>query len=96
MNNLKFEELPAAVGNLTEKIDRILTIISNPKPQDPSDTWLDVPALVKYVPGGISKPTIYRQVHNRTIPFHKKLKKLYFLQSEIDAWIRSGRKDEKI
>jgi excisionase family DNA binding protein len=38
----------------------------------------------------LEEPTIYKHVKNRTIPFHKKGRKLYFFKSELVAWIKSG------
>jgi len=40
----------------------------------------------------LSKASIYRLVSERKIPFHKTGAKLYFLESELINWIKSGRK----
>lgn len=40
----------------------------------------------------LSVPTIYSLVHKGTIPTNKKGKRLYFLQSELTDWIKSGRR----
>ncbi|MFC2080372.1 helix-turn-helix domain-containing protein, partial [Bacteroidota bacterium] len=39
-----------------------------------------------------SKATFYGYIHNRSIPFHKRSKKLVFLKSEIDDWLKAGRR----
>jgi excisionase family DNA binding protein len=41
---------------------------------------------------GLKKSTIYALVQQRSIPYRKKGKKLYFKRDEIEAWIESGRK----
>jgi len=40
----------------------------------------------------LAVPTLYSLVSRREIPFNKKGKRLYFLKSELTAWIRSGRR----
>ncbi len=55
------------------------------------DRWFDLNELVDYDPEKRSKPTFYNYVHKGTIPYHKRKKKLIFLKSEIDEWLKSGR-----
>lgn len=42
----------------------------------------------------LAKPTIYSHVCNRTIPFIKKGKKLYFVQTELENWLIEGKKNK--
>ncbi|MBI3501999.1 MAG: DNA-binding protein [Bacteroidetes bacterium] len=89
---LPFEKLPEAVSKLLsqqEEIIRLLTEQKNPQPE--GDKWFDLTELCEYHPEKPTKATGYSWVHNRVIPFHKKSKKLFFLKSEIDAWLKSGR-----
>lgn len=37
-------------------------------------------------------PTVYGWVHRRKIPSYRQGKRLYFLKSEILAWIKAGRR----
>lgn len=39
-----------------------------------------------------AKPTVYAWIGQRSIPYHKKGKKLMFLKSEIDSWLKEGRR----
>jgi excisionase family DNA binding protein len=64
---------------------------TSPTPASHSDKWLDLNKLVEYDPEKRSKPTFYGYIHNNTIPYHKRGKKLIFLKSEIDEWLKSGR-----
>lgn len=64
---------------------------SKKKPQD-EDQWFDLNELVAYDPEKRTKATFYRYVHDNEIPYHKRGKKLTFLKSEIDAWLKLGRK----
>ena len=93
MENLTFDQLPAAVSKLLEKVSNIEMQLQNSSTQRPvSDCWLNLNELCQYHPDKPAKPTIYGYVQNRSIPFHKKGKKLFFLKSEIDTWLKSGRR----
>lgn len=43
----------------------------------------------------LAKQTVYGLTSKRLIPFLKKGKKLYFIESELKNWLLSGRKDTK-
>lgn len=43
----------------------------------------------------IAKPTLYGYVCNRSIPYIKKGKKLYFEKKELDTWLLEGRKSTR-
>jgi len=64
------------------------------EPSGQTDQWFDLPGLCEYIPGGIAKATVYAWVHDGRIPYHKRkgLKKLGFLKSEIDEWLKEGRR----
>lgn len=94
MTVITFEKLPEAVNQLDkrlENIERLLLQKSNNNQPLP-DRWFDLNALVEYDPEKRSKATFYGYVHERVIPFHKRGKKITFLQSEIDFWLKQGRK----
>ena len=55
------------------------------------DRWFDLTELCAYLPDKPAKPTVYAWVNQRLIPYHKGGKKLRFLKSEIDAWLKAGR-----
>lgn len=60
--------------------------------QTDTDCWFDLNELCKYHPDKPSKATVYGWVNANTIPVHKGGKKLRFLKSEIDNWLKQGRK----
>ena len=60
--------------------------------QPEPDRFMDLNELVQYDPEKRSKPTFYGYIHDRTIPFHKRGKKVTFLKSEIDSWLKEGRR----
>jgi excisionase family DNA binding protein len=57
-----------------------------------TDRWFNLSELCNYHPDKPSKPTVYGWVNAGIIPVHKGGKKLRFLKSEIDEWLKQGRK----
>ena len=91
---LTLETLPKAFTHLTNEvreIKKLLLDLSNEQPTE-TDRWFDLNELCIYHPDKPSKPTVYGWVNAGAIPVHKGGKKLRFLKSEIDAWLRQGRK----
>lgn len=91
--------LPKAVHSLREEfreeikeIKSLLFSLTN-RTQSKADQWLDLVELCNYLPDKPVPQTVYRWVHEKTIPFHKAegQKKLRFLKSDIDAWLMNGR-----
>ena len=91
MNNNPFEAI-------TERLDSIESMLNDLKQPvrgnstDSDDRWLDLKEVVAYDPARRTKPTWYGYVAAKKVPYHKNGKQLYFLKSEIDAWLKSGRK----
>lgn len=93
-NNLTLETLPKAFALLTSEVSEIKRLLlEKSKEQRPEpDRWFDLTELCQYHPDKPSKPTVYGWVNAGTIPVHKGGKKLRFLKSEVDAWLKQGRK----
>ena len=91
-----FDHLPKAVSNMSDKLSRIEMLLLNLfKPGSESDTWFDLNEFCAYHPDKPAKPTVYFWVQKGLIPYHKKSKKLSFLKSEIDAFLKEGRRMTK-
>ena len=90
--NVTFETLPQFVANLYEKVNNCERLLLNLSDVNQSDTikWFDIKELCAYLPDKPKLQTVYGWVRERKIPSHKKTKKLTFLKSEIDEWIKSG------
>lgn len=58
----------------------------------PSEQWFNLAELCQYLPDKPTKATVYGWVSNAQIPCHKGGKKLRFLKSEIDDWLKQGKK----
>jgi excisionase family DNA binding protein len=94
MENLTLETLPKAFSHLTNEVSEIKRMLlekSNESQPDP-DRWFDLTELCQYHPDKPTKPTVYGWVNAGIIPVHKGGKKLRFLKSEIDNWLKQGRK----
>ena len=81
-------ELETLIENSIKKV------LSTHQAEQPTETdrWFDLNELCIYHPDKPSKPTVYGWVNVGSIPVHKGGKKLRFLKSEIDNWLRQGRK----
>jgi len=91
---LTLETLPKAFTHLTNEVSEIKRLLlekSNEQSTEP-DRWFDLNEICIYHPDKPSKPTVYGWVNAGTIPVHKGAKKLRFLKSEIDDWLKQGKK----
>jgi Helix-turn-helix domain len=64
-------------------------------PTEQPDRWLDVNQLSAYLPDNPKTETIYEKARSGEYPAHKKGKKWYFLTSEINQYLKTGRKKTK-
>ena len=92
--SLTLETLPKAFTRLTNEVSEIKRLLLEKSNEQPTETdrWFDLNELCQYHPDKPSKPTVYGWVNAGIIPVHKGGKKLRFLKSEIDNWLRQGRK----
>lgn len=94
METITFDELPKAVVQLYNKLEQIETLLLKQgeiKPP-PEDQWFSLEELRNYLPNKPATQTIYGWVHKCKIPVHKQGKPLSFLKSEIDEWLKQGKK----
>jgi len=92
---LTLETLPKAFTHLTNEVSEIKRLLLEKSYQSQpteTDRWFDLKELCIYHPDKPSKPTVYGWVNAGTVPVHKGGKKLRFLKSEIDSWLRLGKK----
>lgn len=93
---ITFNDVPEAISSLIAKISRLENLISNVVSSIPDEIqWLDINALCEYLPDKPAKQTVYGWVCNKSIPYHKKGKKLQFLKNEIDQWLLSDGTEEE-
>lgn len=92
--SIKFEDVPNAIMGilkklslLEEKINGIFEHVQSEK----EDTWFTVTELCAYLPTHPVEHTIYCWTSNRGIPYHKRGKRIMFLKSEIDEWLKENK-----
>lgn len=92
-DNLTFDQLPKAVKNLVEEVNELrnLLLSMEPRVNNQPEQWLDLNDLIKYDPEKRTKPTWYSKISRNEVPYYKRGKKVYFLKSEIDEWLREGK-----
>lgn len=94
--SLSFDQLPRAVIELRNAVNDnnqlIRRFFEKNEPHQEPDRWLDINELCHYLPDKPAKPTVYGWVSCKAIPVHRGSKKLRFLKSEIDAWLKLGRR----
>lgn len=90
---ITFETMPNALAYLIEKVESLekLVLEQNPAQAEDEDIWFNLDELRAYLPDRPARQTVYGWIGRRGIPFHKKGKKLQFLKSEIDAWLRTDK-----
>lgn len=90
MNN-PFKNIDERLSNIE---NLLLDIKHSPKENKlptSKEEWLDLNELVAYDPEKRSRETFYKYTSKGLIPYHKPNKKLIFLKSEIDEWLKSGK-----
>lgn len=93
MENLTLETLPKAFLILSSEVSEIKRLLLEKNLQrEEIDRWFDLTEFCEYHPDKPTKATVYGWVHSGTIPCHKGGKKLRFLKSEIDSWLKLGKK----
>lgn len=60
--------------------------------ENKEDQWFNLDEYCEYNPNKPKRSTVYGQVAEQKIPHHKRGKRIYFLKSEIDDWLKAGRK----
>lgn len=101
MNNTTptLTEMVAQLSDEVRELKRLIMDKTNEQQQQHQqqqepDRWLTITELCQYHPEKPARQTVYSWVNNAIIPVHKTPggKKLRFLKSEVDAWLKSGGK----
>ncbi|HEY5507979.1 MAG TPA: helix-turn-helix domain-containing protein [Paludibacter sp.] len=93
LTEISFNDIPKAMAYLIGKVEKLESLISNNQSgSNESDQWFNLQQLQEYHPDHPAAPTVYAWVGQRLIPNHKHGKKLMFLKSEIDEWLKSGKR----
>jgi len=93
MNTISFNELPSAVSQLYEKVSNIekMLLVTNKEPlKKEKEDFMLIKQAAEYL--SLSVPTVYGLVHRNEIPYYKRGKRLYFLEKDLEVWLKTSRK----
>lgn len=87
--NISYELTDKGIEQLAEIIaQKILSgIKQGPSKSEDEILWID--DAVKFL--NLAKPTIYGMTSKGTIQFYRRGRKIYFLKSDLEAWLMAGK-----
>lgn len=90
MEIITFDKLPEAVSQLLDKVNHIEQLLGQQNQPPDQDELLNIQKAAKFL--DLAVPTLYSKVSRKEIPVNKQGKRLYFYKSELENWIKQGRK----
>jgi excisionase family DNA binding protein len=91
MEPFGFDKLPEVVRQLIEKVEGIEILIQNLQPQkEDQQKMLNIREAAAFL--NITVAALYSLVSRKDIPVNKPGKRLYFDKSELNEWIKSGKR----
>jgi excisionase family DNA binding protein len=89
---ISFDMLPEMVSSLFEKLDNLERLMSSEKNlTNNKDNLLTIKQAGSFL--NLSVPTIYSKVSKRELPCLKQNNRLYFVESELMDYLKSGRRE---
>lgn len=88
--NVSYDNLPNAIGEILKRLDNLQKTVTDSAHAPQPDRWMTIDELCDYLPEKPAKQTIYGLVSRGKIPVSKRSKRLLFLKSLIDEWLRSA------
>ena len=92
-NIFTFDDLPQAVGHLSEEIREIKAMLAQrlePQSTPTQDQILTVGEAAAFL--SLSVPTVRSKVHRGELPSMKKGNRVYFSQSELMEYLKTGKR----
>lgn len=92
---ITFDQLPFEVAILKkgqEEIKNSLLNLQQKSSTHKQDEWLNLDDLLNYDPANRTKATWYSKISRGEVPYHKNGKNVVFLKSEIDDWLKAGKR----
>jgi len=90
MEQFGFDKMPEVIRQLYEKVERIEALLEKFSPTvDELDRPLSIEEAASYLK--ITVAALYSMTSRRLVPFNKPGKRLYFLKSDLDAWINQSK-----
>jgi excisionase family DNA binding protein len=92
MENITFDQLPNAVGQLFNKLEAIEGLLKaqgQSTQEQETDQILSVDQCAEFL--NLSKATIYTLTSKGELPFMKRSKRNYFSKSDLVQYLKQGR-----
>lgn len=89
MNDLTFDQLPAAVSQILREINSIKLSLQGTE-QEPADQLFTVDQAADFLT--LAKPTIYAMISRGELPNMKRGKRVYFLKADLTTYLKAGRR----
>lgn len=96
-DNFSFDAMPQMMALIFQKLevlDEKIEALQTGCKEEEEDRWFNLKELCEYLPFHPAEQTVYGWTcsKERQIPFHKVGKNLAFLKSEIDEWLKDGKR----
>jgi hypothetical protein len=87
-----FDEIAERLSRIENRLIQLSENHKDNGSQAEEIIWFNLTGLRNYLPDKPAAQTVYGWVRDGLIPNHKGLKKLRFLKSDIDTWLKNGRR----
>ena len=88
-NKLRFEDIPAAIGQILATLEQIQWTIDQLQPQRKERRPISIDEACKII--GKKKQTVYALSRLGEIPSCRQGRKVYFYEDELLEWINNGK-----
>lgn len=84
------ESIQETLNVILAKVDNLERMLSEQLTKDVPEVFLNIKEAGELL--RLSPQTVYALVHRREVPHNKKGNRLYFLKSELEQWMKEGRR----
>jgi excisionase family DNA binding protein len=90
MEEFGFDRLPEVIRQLFEKVELLEEMILKLQSEQQHDAQLlTINQAAEYL--NVTVAALYSMTSRRLVPFNKPGKRVYFLKSDLDQWIKSAK-----
>jgi len=92
MEQFGFDKLPEIIRQLFEKVEHIEAMLMNIQSEKQQDDakLMNIAEAANYL--NVTVASLYSMTSRRLIPFNKPGRRLYFVKSDLDQWIKSAKR----
>ena len=90
-NRYTFDELPGLIAKLVDHIDDLTHQVRELQKERRASNWMDIDELIAYLPGNLSRHTIYNWIKDDGFPYSKGSRFYVFYRPDVDDWLKGRR-----